>query len=86
MDRRLQDSALHWKSGYFGASRNGLGPVYRLELPYYEPVTDIDAADSTSLIGEDGFFLKFSPKLMLTKLEPTMIPPLLKKIREICET
>ncbi len=67
------------------ASKIGLGSVYGLGLLYYEPVTDIDAADSTVLIGEDGFFLEFSPKLRPVRIDPTMIPPLLRKVREICD-
>lgn len=67
------------------ASRIGLGPVYGLGLLYYEPVTDLEPGDHTSLIREDGFFLRFSPKLKSVKLEPIMVPPMIRKVRDICD-
>ena len=67
------------------ASGIGLGSVYGLGLLYYEPVTDIEAGGATSLIREDGFFFEFLPKLRPVKLEPTMVSPLLRKVREICD-
>ncbi|HWD93697.1 MAG TPA: PD-(D/E)XK nuclease family protein [Verrucomicrobiae bacterium] len=69
----------------FIAAEIGLGSVYGLGLLYYEPVTEINAADSSSLIGEDSFFLEFSPKLKSVKLDTSRIPPLLQQVRDICD-
>jgi PD-(D/E)XK nuclease superfamily protein len=68
------------------ASKIGLGAVYGLGLLYYEPVTDLEPGDPTALIRDDGFFLNFSPKLKSVELDPNMILPLLRKVREICAT
>jgi PD-(D/E)XK nuclease superfamily len=67
------------------ATEIGMGPVYGLGLLYYEPVTEIKAADSASLIGEASFFLEFSPKLRRVNLDTTRIPQLLRKVRDICD-
>jgi hypothetical protein len=66
------------------APRIGLGPVYGLGLLYYEPVTDLEDTDPDLLIRDDSFFLEFSPKLKPIKLDQNIIPPLLKRVREIC--
>jgi hypothetical protein len=65
--------------------RIGLGSVYGLGLLYYEPITDIKDCDPDFLIQDDCFFLQFSPKLKPVKLEPDRIPPLLRRVREICD-
>jgi hypothetical protein len=65
------------------APKIGLGSVYGLGLLYYEPVTDLKGRDPDSLIKEDHFFLEFSPKLKPLKLEPEIVPPLLRRVREI---
>lgn len=67
------------------APRIGLGSVYGLGVLYYEPVTDLADADRDCLIEDDCFFLKFSPKIKSVRLEPDIIPPLLRRVREICE-
>jgi hypothetical protein len=69
----------------FIAPRIGFRPVYALALLYYEPVTDAPEADREFLIKDDCFFLKFSPKLKPVKLEPDIVQPLLRKVREICD-
>lgn len=66
------------------APKIGLGSVYGLGLLYYEPVTDSVDLNGDSLIKEDSFFLRFSPKLKPVELNPQMILPLLRKVREIC--
>jgi hypothetical protein len=63
----------------------GLGSVYGLGLLYYEPVTDLQEAELDFQIKDDSFFLEFSPKLKPVKLEPKIIPPLLRRVREICD-
>lgn len=52
---------------------------------YYEPITDLDGTDSDSLIKVDRFLMEFSPKLKSVKLEPEILPPLLRRVREICD-
>jgi hypothetical protein len=68
------------------APKISLGPVYGLGLLYYEPITDLREADPDSLIKDDRFYLEFAPKLKSVKLEPNLIPPLLNRVREICDT
>jgi hypothetical protein len=67
------------------ASRIGLGSISGLGLLYYEPLTEINDADRDFLIRDDRFFLAFSPKLKAVKVEPELIPPLLRRVREICD-
>ena len=70
------------------ANKIGLGPVHALALLYYEPVTDLAVCNADTLIEDDSFLMRFSPKIQSIKLEPTLIPPLLNKVREIydCDT
>jgi hypothetical protein len=68
------------------APKIGLGSVHGLGLLYYEPVTDLETDDSDFLIRADCLFLKFSPKIKRVKLEPAIIPPLLRKVRQICDS
>jgi len=67
------------------APKIGLGSVYGLGLLYYEPVTELDFRDTDFLIRQDRLFMEFSPKLKPVKLEPEIIPPLLRQVREICD-
>ncbi len=67
------------------ASHTRLGSVYGLGLLYYEPLTEIKDEDRELMIGEDRFFLAFSPKLQPVNVEPNLIPPLLRRVREICD-
>ncbi|HXT10411.1 MAG TPA: PD-(D/E)XK nuclease family protein [Candidatus Angelobacter sp.] len=67
------------------AAEIGLGSVCGLGLLYYEPITEINAADSASLIEDNSFFLEFSPKLKSVKLDTSRIPPLLQQVRNICD-
>lgn len=68
------------------APKIGLGPVYGLGLLYYEPITELPETDPDSLIKDDRFYLEFAPKLKPVKLEPNIILPLLRRVREICDS
>jgi hypothetical protein len=63
----------------------GMGSVYGLGLLYYEPVTVFEEKDPDLLIQNDGFFLRFAPKLKPVKIDLERIPPLLRIVREICD-
>lgn len=67
------------------AQRIGLGSVCGLLLVYYEPVTAVSDTSRRFLIKRDGFFLEFSPKLKRISFNPSLIAPLLRRVREICE-
>lgn len=67
------------------ALRIGLGTTSCLGWLYYEPVTDLEITDSDSLIKVDRFLMEFSPKIKPVKLESEILPPLLRRVREICE-
>jgi hypothetical protein len=62
-----------------------MGTTSCLGLLYYEPVTELNGAGFDSLIKDDRFLMEFSPKLKAVKLEPDTIPPLLRRVREICD-
>jgi len=70
---------------WFTELKIGLGQTFCLGLLYYEPVTELEGADSDFLIKSDRFFLEFSPKLKSVKLETEAIHPLLRRVREICD-
>lgn len=67
------------------AEKIGLGPVRGLGLLYYEPVTDLKDPNDEFLVKDDCFFLRFSPKLKPVNVQPEIIPPLLRQVREICD-
>lgn len=67
------------------AERIGLGRVHGLGLIYYEPVTDISVEDIESACGDEGFSMRFAAKLLPIELRPASIPPLLARVREICD-
>ncbi len=67
------------------AEHIGLGRVHGLGLIYYEPATDIAQDDIDSVCADDGFSMRFVPKLLPVELRPAMIPPLLARVREICD-
>jgi hypothetical protein len=67
------------------AERTGLGRVTGLGLVYHEPVTDIGGDAIDSVCGDEGFSMRFVAKLLPIELHPTMIPPLLARVREICD-
>lgn len=63
------------------AERNGFGPVTALWLIYHEPHTEIDDCDEWCR--EQSFVLRFDNKHSELKIDPSMIPPLLRQLREI---
>lgn len=67
------------------AERIGLGRVTGLGLIYYEPATDIGVSDIDSVTDDDGFSMRFVAKLLPIKLQPKSIPPLLRRVRNICD-
>jgi hypothetical protein len=62
-----------------------LAPVSGLALIYTEPVTDDDTAKKDSFQNESGFLMEFSAHIRPVDLDPKTIPPLLCKVREICD-
>ena len=67
------------------AERTGLGRVTGLGLVYHEPQTDIRQQDLDTVCADDGFSMRFVAKLLPVELRPAMIPPLLQRVREICD-
>ena len=67
------------------AERIGLGSLSGLGLIYHEPATDIDGGDIDLVCNADGFVMQFTAKLLRVELHPEMIPPLLGRVREICD-
>jgi hypothetical protein len=67
------------------AERIGLCRVHGLGLIYYQPATNISVDDIDSLCAKDGFSTQFVAKLLPIELRPSMIPPLLARVREICD-
>jgi hypothetical protein len=67
------------------AEKIGFGRVCGLGILYYEPITELEDRDCEFLIQDDRFFLEFSPKLKKVYLEPDIVPPLLNRVREICD-
>jgi hypothetical protein len=65
-------------------NRCGFRPVSGLGLIYYEPQTDLDEERLASVLGERGFSLPFTAKLLPIALRPEeLIPPLLQRAKEI---
>jgi hypothetical protein len=67
------------------AEKIGFGRVWGLGILYYQPLTELRDLDCESLIRDDRFFLQFSPKLKPVNIEPDILPPLLNRVREICD-
>ncbi len=67
------------------AQKIGLGAVCGLLLLYYQPITDVADTSCDCLIKRDGFFLEFSPKVKQVTFNPSLIAPLLRRVREICD-
>ena len=65
------------------AEKTGMGRVSGLALIYYEPQTSVGADDVDSVVGPDGFAMRFNAKVLPVALEPETIPPLLARVREI---
>lgn len=61
-------------------------PVTGLSLIYYEPGTELTEDNIDSYIMANGFTMPFISNIHPIKLDPNkMIPPLLKKVREIVD-
>jgi len=67
----------------FIAAKIGLGPVAGMGLIFYEPVTDLPPSTLDCLIKRCSFLMEFSRKIQPVKVEPALIPPLLRRVREI---
>lgn len=65
-------------------AQNGLR-VCGLALVYTEPVTDDESARKDGNQTGSGFIMEFSAHLRPVNLAPETIPPLLAKVREICD-
>lgn len=61
----------------------GFNPVTDLALVYMEPVTDDDAVAAPVNYRADGFAMGFAAYIHKVELNPSSIPPLLAKVREI---
>ena len=74
-------------NGYaFIGERTGLKHVTGLGLVYYEPQTDLGVDGLDSILLSDGFMLPFVGKLLPIEVRPdATIPPLMKKVRQICD-
>jgi hypothetical protein len=65
--------------------QKGISPISGLALIYTEPVTDDDTANKDSFQNESGFLMEFSAHIRPVDLGREMVPPLLAKVREICD-
>ena len=66
--------------------QHGFDPMAGLGLVYYEPKTDLSEEWLDSVVRADGFLMPFVAKLLPLRLEPDkMIPPLLRKAKEILD-
>jgi hypothetical protein len=66
-------------------AQNGITPVSALVLIYTEPVTSMTAASNDSYQHDMGFLMDFSAHFRPVDLDPGLIPPLLAKVRSICD-
>ena len=69
---------------FIGRERD-VHPVSGLALVYTEPVTEDPAASRDSNHTDSGFLMEFSAHVRPVDLAPDKIPPLLAKVREICD-
>ncbi|MDD5466314.1 MAG: PD-(D/E)XK nuclease family protein [Anaerolineales bacterium] len=63
--------------------RNGLAPVSRLALVYYEPLTDLSEGQVDLLIQAEGFLMPFNGYMKPVALQPGLVERLLLQAREI---
>lgn len=63
----------------------GMNPVVGLALIYYEPVTDLTTEDMGTVINGDGFSMGFKANILPIPLDTDIIPPLLRKARDISD-
>jgi hypothetical protein len=70
---------------YIG-KRQGFDPVSGIALVYMEPQTDLTQDELDSVVREEGFFMGFAGHVLELELETERkIPPLLERVREICD-
>ncbi|MBI3536027.1 MAG: PD-(D/E)XK nuclease family protein [Chloroflexi bacterium] len=65
------------------AAQVGPNPISALALIYMEPQTDNDATNDENNHHAAGFAMKFSAHILRVEIKPALIPPLLKRAREI---
>lgn len=65
------------------AKARGLGRVVRLGLLYHEPMTDPLPDDIANYVGEESFLMRFEPVFVPVEIDRDMIPPLLRRVRQI---
>jgi hypothetical protein len=65
------------------AERLRMGAISGLGLPYYEPPSALAVEDTDTLITTDGFFMRFTAKVLPIKLGTRSFPFLLGKVGEI---
>lgn len=61
----------------------GLSPVSGLALVYAEPVSDKSSAEQAESHSTAGFRMEFAPRVLPVPIMPDLLPPLLKKTREV---
>jgi hypothetical protein len=70
---------------YIG-ERQGFDPISGLALVYMEPQTDLTEDQLDSVLRDDGFLMGFAGHVLPLKLEAEqIIPPLLERVRSICD-
>ncbi len=70
---------------YIG-NRGKFNPVSGLGLVYYEPQIELSGEELDKVVLQQGFLMPFLGKLLDLKLNPDgIVPPLLRKVREICD-
>ena len=67
------------------AEHLGFGHVSALGLVYFEPITDLDPTEIVALTDPQGCLMRFQATPLPIDLDPNMVPPLLRKAREIAE-
>jgi hypothetical protein len=67
------------------AEKLKMGRVSGLGLVYYEPQTELTVESVDVVLADDGFAMRFAAKLLPIELRPSMIPPLLRQVVEICD-
>ena len=60
-----------------------MGQVGGLGLLYFEPETELSPSSVDSVMGDEGFAMLFSAKLLSIPLAVHEIPPLLQTVRKI---
>jgi len=85
-DRLLPIYEVQLNAYAYISNKTAFNPVSGIGLVYFEPKTDLTVQTLDNVLMDDGFKLPFSAKLLPLKLQPDkIIPPLLKKVREIVD-